>query len=117
MNAVAQAEGPMVHARAGGGRCVCGGWLTWWEDRIEVCERDVYRTPLLHSLYFMPNGRVACINHMGNEARTAVERRPKARQWAVPDQGGYVLRASMDDRDEWLADMGEPLACENCGLS
>lgn len=57
-----------------------------------------------HELYFTDNGRILCGRHCGTSAR-----------YTFRDISGQrIQRVTARAATEWLAEVGEPIACEMC---
>lgn len=58
-----------------------------------------------------PDGRISCIDHVGNYAQQAIAAKPNADEWDTPLGTWYVMTA---DEIKFMADAGLPAQCECC---
>jgi hypothetical protein len=58
-----------------------------------------------HALYHTDNGRIVCGKHAGTSAKYT----------GRDISGQRVERVTWEDGEAWLAEIGEPISCEDCG--
>lgn len=85
--------------------------MTKWtpESTVQTMTDTLTTTPLYAN---ETDGRIVCPTHAGRYLTAAIFHEPGDSEWWTPL--GTWLRITAADLETWLAEMGEPMTCEDC---